>query len=83
MVCFVLVLIVQHFQVVVIFLACITNQPLGSINLNAFYLTNVKFKVAMFEPIWIAIFEHSISRLNRLGLNQFSHFQLQLLQVDK
>ncbi len=35
-------------------MACTTNQPLGSTNLNAFYLTNVKFKVVMFEPIWLA-----------------------------
>jgi hypothetical protein len=74
MACFVLVLIVQHFQVVVKCLACTTNQPSGSTNLNAFYLTNVKFKVAMFEPIPLAIFKHSILRLNRLSLNQIFHF---------
>jgi hypothetical protein len=83
MVCFVLVFIVQHIQIVVKCLACTIGQPLGSTNLNAFCLTNAKFKAVMFEPIPLAIFEHSISKLNRLGLSQFFHFQLQLLQVDK
>jgi hypothetical protein len=60
----------------------IIGQALGCANLQPFYLFDVEFNVAMFEPIPLANTRFSIAEWNRSNLGEFGHFHLWLLQGD-
>jgi hypothetical protein len=74
MVCYVVVLVVQCFQVVVKCLACTIGEPLGFVDLKAFCFMNVKFRVVMFGLVPPTISKCSIWEWSRPSLSQFFHF---------
>jgi hypothetical protein len=75
-ICVVIALNVEHLKNYIRGLVSIIGQTLGSVNLQAFSLLDVEFKVAMFESIPPINTWYSIVEWNRFNLGEFNHFHL-------